>query len=1515
MGERIPIPLPLGGVAEITSFHTQPTGSSRQAGNVGSRDPITGRYRPAQRSGQSKHTAAQITVGNKIQRVIEFGYDLRNIAFTNRGDNIIVDTSVILPAALDAKHLVRDRYGDIYVMDGPAGVAKYNQHLVLVWKLAVPTKDPAHVCRALFVDSSLRVFVGVSEGGDPKKAAVFVYRQIEEKKTELMYSVDTDAQYVEAIAERDSITYMALNNTRTWRSRVRGYVGVEAKNPTIAREWDAAYPINDMDISVADGTVGLAHGPNNRRGLSPQSPDYTAPSQDWDPNMLTDASLRLWAWWDATDIDGDGSNNNTYKDGDQIDRLSDKTGNFRSWITRTVTGEVGFLLRKGAIAGRDSLFMNGKNCSMQSEAGVSTDRAYRHLNRTAIPCYDGAQFALFMAVRVPASQNTDTVNLEKNGRRWLFGQHRSTVLAEARAIFCNAYPNGTAANTALYGNMYLFEDTTAQPTANDRAQGTGDLPLAGAFNEDGIVILAWVFDGGIDDVASVPTRSTFYINGRPCDRWHSWSGYSNLLPCFLGWSQDSAGARFEATANTIGRFLGDFCEGFVLADYATTDFGITTAQARQRLITLPTYPDANWSANGDTEFERCVGYLANRWGAAHKLPSGQYAALQLTAALVLNETVTIDGVVYRWRDPSNILGGGVQALLAINDIAIGADAFNSLLSLCKAVNLSGIAGTDYFAGTAANPNVTCIGVVREGENLIATLMLQSRNGNIAAAFGTTETMAGAGNAFLNGATSVDTRNSAVTARGGYNSGHYPHSFYLYKTTRSAGGPPRDAGVTTTSIPGALVSPYGMLSLWDPANGKVRAVLTSNGPGTSALPVGGVGYGVRFNSVGDIINVGPRQAATSLFIAEDVDARKVVRTSAGVLNLVNGATAASAWTAAPGAFTNPNVRMDVDKYDNVFIPMARGDPIVVGGANWTDATKTITKVGAFANYVWAAGDTFNITAGTGVTLAEYTIASRPNNDTITLTADINGAGGNIVDNSINGTVGLGSLVGYKRIAPSSAQDSALILNVHNLPSDANAYGVVVDTSYPDYPTSFSATYRPEFLYLATRREGSQQIALWKVSLVSRAQGVASPRARTRVAVSNGDLVAFTPGSNTLLLAGALDANARYIDYATGYAQLVLTDGRRYVVYDPRQGTVSNLRSKTSGQIPLGARLLNFYNGRLWLACFNDDPHNMAWSKRNDINDYNFHPRVPTVDSAIDATVGGLGRYPDIVRGIANIEDDLGIVFGDSSIFTLRGDPAEAGRFDQISSKIGGVFGRGWTTDDRRRLWFISSEAQLCLLTGNGIQPVSDDSLHMTLRQIDFANFYTELIWNPEDRCLHLWLFPYAAGDTLATHYIYDPNLKAFWPYTFGNVNVQPTAACIINGDAAVDRRMLLGRRDGWIANWDRTAKDDDGTAIDSFLLIGPFNNTALEIEAAFDDLEVVLASDQGGCMVEIYVTNTPDTLGEPVFQQRVEAGRNPYIPRIFSGNYVAVGLRGLGVGTRWALDSLSVAGTRIGAARK
>jgi len=124
----LPIQWPFGGLSETLGFSDQGPGTAREYQNVRGLDPVTGRLRGAQRSGQSKYlTSALLTSGTKVQDLICYFNDNRQVsysAFASGSETITWDTAT--PSALDCYGVQVDRQGNVYALDGNAGVVKYS---------------------------------------------------------------------------------------------------------------------------------------------------------------------------------------------------------------------------------------------------------------------------------------------------------------------------------------------------------------------------------------------------------------------------------------------------------------------------------------------------------------------------------------------------------------------------------------------------------------------------------------------------------------------------------------------------------------------------------------------------------------------------------------------------------------------------------------------------------------------------------------------------------------------------------------------------------------------------------------------------------------------------------------------------------------------------------------------------------------------------------------------------------------------------------------------------------------------------------------------------------------------------------------------------------------------------------------------------------------------------------------------------------------------------------------------
>ena len=83
-------------------------------------------------------------------------------------------------------------------------------------------------------------------------------------------------------------------------------------------------------------------------------------------------------------------------------------------------------------------------------------------------------------------------------------------------------------------------------------------------------------------------------------------------------------------------------------------------------------------------------------------------------------------------------------------------------------------------------------------------------------------------------------------------------------------------------------------------------------------------------------------------------------------------------------------------------------ISIGTATWTEATKTLTQVGAFADYTFVDGDIFEATGGTNVITGatggkHVVVASRVDDDSITLAESISSTAADLGTGDITGTL--------------------------------------------------------------------------------------------------------------------------------------------------------------------------------------------------------------------------------------------------------------------------------------------------------------------------------------------------------------------------------------------------------------------------------------------------------------------------------------------------------------------------------
>lgn len=390
--------------------------------------------------------------------------------------------------------------------------------------------------------------------------------------------------------------------------------------------------------------------------------------------------------------------------------------------------------------------------------------------------------------------------------------------------------------------------------------------------------------------------------------------------------------------------------------------------------------------------------------------------------------------------------------------------------------------------------------------------------------------------------------------------------------------------------------------------------------------------------------------------------------------------------------------------------------------------------------------------------------------------------------------------------------------------------------------------------------------------------------------------------------------QYLQSATGNSRIYFTDGEDYYAYNPKDDDIDKLVSENNGQIPKRARLMEFWRNRLVLARSDQLPGTWHMSRAGDVTDWDQYPQTDDTAKAVSGTTARAGLCPDSINAIVPYSDDL-IWFGcDSSIWQMTGDPAGSnGEWDMITDEVGMSFGRPFCKDDTGKLWFFGSKGGL-YTWDNGLTDVSTGKIRRRLRDIDLGSNYIRLVYNYADDGIHIFVCPFGvAVDEPKDHYFYDKRLGSFHIDHFGTSGdkIEPTAVIVVDGDAGSDRAILLGGGDGRVRRWgsgpsgvipksDLLSSSDD-RAIDSYVLIGPIADVHDMSEAAMSELAMVLAPDFSGVHIEVFVTDTPDSLGDPVWRGEIHAGRNANQLLRVSGDSIYLRLRNATLDEHWALE--------------
>jgi hypothetical protein len=378
--------------------------------------------------------------------------------------------------------------------------------------------------------------------------------------------------------------------------------------------------------------------------------------------------------------------------------------------------------------------------------------------------------------------------------------------------------------------------------------------------------------------------------------------------------------------------------------------------------------------------------------------------------------------------------------------------------------------------------------------------------------------------------------------------------------------------------------------------------------------------------------------------------------------------------------------------------------------------------------------------------------------------------------------------------------------------------------------------------------------------------------------DGVVVSFA-GTTISLTSGTVPSSAIL---CSAHQRVYAIDDSGSAYIDMTSGEIGSFAA-SSGTLPTGVSAAFVYRDRLGLVSENG----VYLSRQGDFTDWHLGADLsdasrPVLFQLSEASLAGAAPTAAVP-----FKDAAVILATRRSLWVVSGDPAAGGSLRCVSKGIGMVSANACCKIEdnqvgdplvRDGIAFLS-EGGLFLVTpnGDGLLDLSRDRLPQDLQDIA-ADTAVNMVYNPDERGIHI--FTLTSGGAAAS-YFFDLANKGFWP-DFWQTDHHPSDVCVYDGD------VVLAGSDGYLRLVG--GDDDDGTDIESHVLIGPLRLATPGTFGRVNSLRAALAEDSDSVTWRFVLGDTAEEACEnaktaiALYQAGDTAGAAQYVE--WSGDFLA-----------------------------
>ena len=319
-------------------------------------------------------------------------------------------------------------------------------------------------------------------------------------------------------------------------------------------------------------------------------------------------------------------------------------------------------------------------------------------------------------------------------------------------------------------------------------------------------------------------------------------------------------------------------------------------------------------------------------------------------------------------------------------------------------------------------------------------------------------------------------------------------------------------------------------------------------------------------------------------------------------------------------------------------------------------------------------------------------------------------------------------------------------------------------------------------------------------------------------------------------------------------LFIVDGFEVVILNVLTQTVLlggfiDLPDGVTGTPPEFCQLAALWRGRLVLAAPREAPQNWFMSAIGQPGNWDYSGTDVGRAVASNGSVQ-FGTIGDGLVAIAPYDNDTMLFFTDRGIYQLTGDPADGGTMTSVSDQVGGLGPNCWTRDAAGTIYFAGTSGFYRMSPGGAPECISNATVNEFFRQINRATQWVTVVWDRDRFGAWIFVTNQDAGQA-SNHMWFDARTEGFFTQRFP-AEFGPVAALAYDGDAAADRWVFMGGREGFIQRQSVGAFSDDGTPIESEVILGPVRPVDDLTEGKIIAAMVYLAED-GGETQELTIT--------------------------------------------------------------